>query len=229
MRFPTTLLAMVDAAFGGKTGVNFGGFKNMVGTFYPAREVRVSTHFLTTLPEKEFRSGLAEVIKSALIDDSNLYDLLANRKEDIFLRKSEILDEIVFRSLGVKGRIVEADLTEQGIRAHLNLGHTFAHALETVTGFGTWSHGEAVAWGIGRALELGVQLGTTSRSYTDEVIRLLKDYNFTLSISVDSDELILAMGRDKKKQEGRLRFVLQSGPSATFIQEVPEAEVRKVL
>jgi 3-dehydroquinate synthase len=227
---PTTLLAMVDAAFGGKTGMNFGGFKNMVGTFYPAEEVRIAPEFLRTLPEAEFRSGLAEVIKSALLDDPQLLTILETESESIFKRNPRILDQLVRRSIAVKGRIVEADLTEQGIRAHLNLGHTFAHALEAVAGFGTWSHGEAVAWGIQRALRLGEMLSLTSSDYRQRVEQLLLNYGYQLQApGVPPEALFQAMKQDKKKQSGTVRFVLQKQLGKTMVQPVSDEMVMNSL
>ena len=226
---PTTLLGMVDAAFGGKTGINYGGYKNMVGTFYPAREIRVCTDFIPSLPEREYRSGLAEVLKSALLDDANLLDLLESRKDKVLSRQASILDELVIRSIGVKGRIVEQDLTEKGIRAHLNLGHTFAHALESVAGFGNWSHGEAVAWGIVKAMELGARLGVTPDDYHHRVRELFVSYGFRLECSEDPESLLQAMLMDKKKQSGRLHFVLQKGLTETLVQEVHPDQVRAIL
>lgn len=226
---PTTLLAMVDAAFGGKTGINFAGLKNMVGSFLPAREVRISTEFVRTLSEREYYSGLAEVIKSAALDDSNLLDILEGHVADIRNRKDSVLQELVFRSIGVKGRIVEADLREQGIRAHLNLGHTFAHALESVAGFGAWSHGEAVAWGILRALDLGVRLGITPEAYATRIAKLISTYGFRTLAEADTDALLNAMRQDKKKKDGKLRFIVQAGLCDTRIVEAEDAIVREVL
>ena len=226
---PTTLLAMVDAAFGGKTGINFMGYKNLVGTFYPAQEIRISVDFLQTLPEREFKSGLAEVIKSGLLQDPQLIDLLVTHKDQLLERQPEVLKEVVYRSLAVKGRIVEADLREQGIRAHLNLGHTFAHALESVAGFGTWTHGEAVAWGIGKALDLGIKIGLTNPSYAQQVKDLLIRYDFNLTCDQDPEQLLKAMEMDKKKSSGTLKFVLQRDLADTLVKVVDSDQVRAVL
>lgn len=227
---PTTLLAMVDAAFGGKTGMNFGGYKNMVGTFYPAEEVRIAPEFLRTLPESEYRSGLAEVIKSALLDDPQLLEILEDRHDQVMARNPGVLDELVRRSIAVKGRIVEADLTETGIRAYLNLGHTFGHALEAVAGFGTWTHGEAVAWGIQRAMRMGILLGVTDEQYARRVEAVLNRYGYRLAArGVDPAALFEAMKQDKKKQSGTVRFVLQRRLAKTMVQPVPDPVVMQCL
>ncbi|MFW6288780.1 MAG: 3-dehydroquinate synthase, partial [Spirochaetota bacterium] len=197
---PTTLLAMVDAAVGGKTGINFGGYKNMIGSFYPADEVRISTETLATLSEREYRSGLAEVIKTALLGDERLLALLEDEQPRVLGRESDLLAEIVWACASVKGEIVESDLTESGIRAYLNLGHTFGHALETVQGLGSWSHGEAVAWGIARAMELGVLAGITDRGYASRVRALLERYGYRINPLPEAAEAIrTAMQKDKKR------------------------------
>ena len=163
---PTTLLAMVDAALGGKTAVNLGSAKNLVGTFYPAEElVHLDPRPGHAAAQRELRCGLAEAIKTALLGDADLLDLLRRPARGAAPRGDPAaLEQTVFRCLAVKGRIVENDLRESGERAVLNLGHTFAHALESATGFRRYRHGEAVAWGLGRALELGVALGVTARA-----------------------------------------------------------------
>lgn len=226
---PTSLLAMVDAALGGKTGINFGGYKNMVGTFYPAAEVRICTELLHTLPEHEFKSGLAEVIKSAMLGDTELFNTLELQRQSVMRREDDVLEEIVWRSIMVKGRIVEADLRETGSRAFLNLGHTFAHALESVDGLGRRSHGEAVAWGIGRALMLGVAIGLTKREYAHRVTELLAAYGYPLEIDADSSQLLAAMQRDKKRRDGAVRFVLQADAESTVLEPVPTDDVRQAL
>jgi 3-dehydroquinate synthase len=227
---PTTLLAMVDAAFGGKTGVNYGGYKNMVGTFYPASRLHVCTSCLQSLPEREFRSGLAEVVKSALLGDDELFSFLRDERDAVLSREPEAMEYIVDRAVGVKAHVVEQDLLETGVRAVLNLGHTFAHALESVAGFGTWSHGAAVAWGIVRAMETGKRLTLTPAEYADSVISLVEEYGYeTGATGCDPQALLSAMRHDKKRRGGRLNLVLQEGFGWTNVQEVPEGLVREVL
>ncbi|RLD31875.1 MAG: hypothetical protein DRI73_07985 [Bacteroidetes bacterium] len=132
---PTTLLAMADAALGGKTGIDFQGYKNMIGTFFPAMEVRICIDLLDTLPEREYLSGLAEIIKHGLLRDTKILDILNVKYKEVLARDKDILSEIVERSIKVKAWYVEQDAVESGIRAHLNFGHTFGHALESVSNF----------------------------------------------------------------------------------------------
>lgn len=226
---PTSLLAMVDAAFGGKTGVNFAGYKNMVGTFYPATEVHVAPSVLASLPEIEFRSGLGETIKNALLGDEDLVGLLERKHQAIVARSPEVLGEVIRRGLLVKCRIVEQDLTETGIRAHLNLGHTFAHALESVAGFGAWTHGEAVAWGTVKAAKLGEVIGVTPAAYRTRIERLFASYGFRLQAEASHEQLIEAMWHDKKLKDGRLYFVVQSGIGQTHLVPVEPETLREVL
>ncbi len=233
---PTTLLAMVDAAIGGKTGVDFGNAKNCVGTFYPASAIHVSVSHLASLPEAEFRSGLAEVVKTALLFAPKLFQVMQERKDEILARDPGLLLEIVRRCVQAKARVVERDLRETGERAFLNLGHTFGHALESVAGFGTVSHGDAVAWGIARALDLGCRLGITDGEYRDEVLPLLESYGWcvapvhpALSGRDASGELLAAMKNDKKKKGGEIRFVLQREMNSTLLQTVSDGDVRAVL
>ena len=227
---PTTLLALVDASLGGKTGVNLRGYKNMLGTFYPAREIHVSTAVLESLPNREYLGGMAEVIKTALLGDSELFETLDRERDSILARDSSLMSEVISRCLRVKGRVVEEDPEERGNRAFLNLGHTFAHALEAMQAFSGRTHGEAVAWGIARAMDLGIRAEVTDRGYASAVNDLLRLYGFRTSldegereaitreaqkrgIAVDGDDyreaLLNGMGKDKKRRSGTLRFVLQ--------------------
>lgn len=226
---PTTLLAMVDASLGGKTGIDFGGFKNMAGTFYPASEVRYCPELLESLPTREFLSGLGEVIKTAMLGDRELFAILAGEREKIMKREPGIMRDIIGRCIFVKGRVVEEDLTERGNRATLNLGHTFAHALESVSGFSGWSHGEAVTWGLLLAMETGVELGITDNYYALEVRKILEEYGFRLYAEFDTESLILAMSQDKKKKAGIVNFILQENLGKTIIRPVDKDVIRKVL
>jgi 3-dehydroquinate synthase len=226
---PTTLLAMVDAAFGGKTGVDFAGYKNMVGTFYPASRVTVATEFLSTLNEREFFSGLAEAIKTAMIGDSELLSLLENRREDVVSRQPAVLSEIVRRCLVVKGSVVTGDFREKGMRAVLNLGHTFGHSLESCTGFTGWTHGEAVAWGIAMSVAAGLELGLTERNYAERIMGLLRAYGYRLDTDVSVSELIAAMGKDKKMRQGRIRLVIPRSPAEVKVVEAEDTLLEKVL
>ena len=227
---PSTLLAMVDAAIGGKTGINFAGYKNMVGTFHLASEVRISPELVDTLPAREYASGLAEVIKTALLGDRELLDLLETRYDAVLSRESTAVQELVRRSAQVKVSIVQDDYLERGNRAFLNFGHTFAHALESVAGFGEWTHGEAVAWGMARALALGRRLNVTEHEYAERIVALLSRYGYRTEAGIaDPDRLLSAMQKDKKRIGDDVRFVLSRGIGDTIVEPVPESEVRAVL
>ncbi len=229
--YPTTLLAMVDAALGGKTALNLGGAKNLVGTFYPAEELVIWIPALASLPPRELRCGLAETLKTALLGDPQLLELLRARRSALLRGDPEALSETVRRCLAVKGRIVENDLREAGGREVLNLGHTFAHALEAVTGFRRYRHGEAVAWGLGRALALGAALGVTDRGLGEDLAALLAGYGFELGnpVGVAPGRLLAAMRADKKRRAGDLRVVLLRDVGRPEVRAVEEAAVLAAL
>jgi len=226
---PTTLLAMVDASLGGKTGVDFLGYKNLVGTFYPAEAIVVAAGCLQSLPERELRSGIAEAVKTAIVGDRTLFALLADRRVQVLERDEELLGEIVRRCLAVKGRIVEEDPTETGLRAVLNLGHTFGHALETATGFSVWSHGEAVAWGIGRALAAGRLLGLTDAAFAAEAADLLAAYGFSLGTHVRFADLAPGLARDKKRRGGKVRVVIPRAHCECVVREIEDRDLERAL
>lgn len=226
---PTTLLAMVDASLGGKTGVDFMGYKNLVGTFYPASRIHVDVGALASLPEREYVSGLAEVIKTAVIGDAELLALLERSRREVLAREPGVMEEMIRRSLAVKGPIVEEDPWEKGRRAVLNLGHTFGHALESATGFSSWTHGEAVAWGIGRALAVGERLGMTDRGFRGRVESLLRDYGFRLQAPVRYEDLAPAFERDKKRRGGAVRIIVPRGPCDIVIREAGSEELSAAL
>ncbi|MDR2482377.1 MAG: 3-dehydroquinate synthase [Treponema sp.] len=228
---PTTLLAMADAALGGKTGFDFMGVKNFAGTFYPASLVYAPLESLASLPEREWRSGMAELIKTAVLDeDGGMFDRAAalGAKLDGFsvLPYPAFGDELLAmlsRAVEIKGRVVEADPQETGgRRALLNLGHTFGHALETAAGLGRLSHGEAVAWGMVRACELGRALGITSPGRAEAVTELIRAYGYETRaphpLGGDPALLWRALGGDKKKRGGKFIFIV---PADCGAQSVP--------
>ncbi len=227
---PTTLLAMVDASLGGKTGFDFSGYKNVVGTFYPAQEIIICTDVLGTLPQREYRSGLAEVIKTALIGDADLLNILETERSKVLSGEKELMTSVIRRCLSVKGNIVEQDFNEKGVRAFLNFGHTFGHALESASCFTGYTHGEAVAWGIRKAIGLGELLGITESCYAKRVYSLLESYGYPCDApEISPTSLLTAMKQDKKKREGRIRFVLQKTLCDTAVLAVGEDIVLKFL
>lgn len=227
---PTTLLSMVDAAVGGKTAIDLEGAKNLVGSFYPAETVLIDLHVLETLPDREYRSGLVEGIKHALLGDPELLEMFRDRREAVRKRDPACVERIIRGSIRVKGDIVERDLRESGVRAHLNLGHTFGHALESTKGFGVLTHGEAVAWGIAKGMELGVELGITNPDYAEECRRLLVSYEYPVEgVEADACELLRFMRADKKRRSGAIRCALQGGPGQTVVVEVDDETILRVL
>lgn len=226
---PTTLLAMVDASVGGKTGVDFGRYKNMIGSFYPARRVMIPLHVLESLPRREYLCGLAEAIKTALLGDETLFKLLEERREAILNRDQDLVKEIVRRSVLVKGAVVEEDLKEKGMRACLNLGHTFGHALETVTRFTEVSHGEAVAWGMAKAADAALVKGVLDKGFHARIGDILTAYGYRLNYPVEGKKIIEAMTHDKKSQGGVVRFILPTGLESHVITPLDDFLLEEIL
>lgn len=212
IQVPTTLLSQVDSSVGGKTGINHPLGKNMVGAFYQPKAVLIDTATLRTLPPRELSAGLAEVIKYGLICDAPFLDWLETHMEALLALEPTALTEAIERSCAAKARVVGADERESGIRATLNLGHTFGHAIETHMGYGVWLHGEAVAAGTVMALEMSRRLGWIDAAERDRSMRLLCAAGLPI---VPPQEMTPAhflehMAVDKKVIDGQLRLVLLS-------------------
>jgi 3-dehydroquinate synthase len=232
----TSLLGMVDAAVGGKTGFDLFGIKNLAGSFYPARLVYLPLGSLATLPPAEWKSGMAELIKTAVLDGEALFRPLetAARPGDgaspsPAALPREILEDALRRAVTYKGRIVEADPRETGgRRVLLNLGHSFGHALESSAGLGRVSHGEAVAWGMARACELGHALGITPTERSRRIVALLKAYGYEITaphpLMGNPARFIKALGRDKKNRGGSNIFIIPSATSAEVLRNPPKEE-----
>lgn len=238
---PTTLLSMVDAALGGKTGCDFDSYKNMIGSFFPAQKIHIIPSFIQSLPENEYRSGMAEVVKTALLYSKELFEKLASKPEILQNRKDPLVEEMIKICVNAKAAVVEQDLTEKNIRMQLNLGHTFGHALETRAGLGKISHGDAVAWGMARAAELSKKIGLCTENYVQTVKSALSSFGWetqpmhsALNGKFDSEKeaaisLFEAMKKDKKNASNKVRFVLQEDVGETVITEVDEKDVLSVL
>jgi len=209
VQVPTTLIAQVDSAVGGKTGVNLPEGKNLVGTFYPARLVLVDPAALKSLPDRQYRGGLAEVIKYGVIADANLFAYLEKNLPAVLRRDPKALSYIIPRSLKIKAEVVSKDERESGLREILNFGHTFAHALETITRYRVYQHGEAVAWGMMCAALLGHEIHLTPADEVSRIVSLVRRIG-TLPPwpNVPPKKLINLMYSDKKARAGQLRFVL---------------------
>ena len=233
---PTTLLSMVDAAIGGKSGCDFESCKNIIGTFFPAKKLYYFPEFVKSLSESQYNSGLAEAFKTGLLADKELYELFKNESEKIKKRDSELLDLIIRKCVKAKAYYVENDFTEQNIRAHLNLGHTFGHALESLAGFGTITHGSAVAWGIGRCVELSYKKEYCLSTFRDEILSILNLYGWDSNPCPEcvkgggfGERLLSIMHSDKKNYNSNIRIILQKGVMDTFIEECSEEDVLSVL
>lgn len=233
---PTTLVAQVDSAIGGKTGINLPGGKNLVGCFWQPRGVFSDVATLETLPDREFRSGLAEVVKYGVIRDEDFFAWLEDRSAVILARAPDALARLIQVSSSHKAAVVSADEHEQtGLRAILNYGHTFAHAFESATGYGHLLHGEAVSLGMVAAARLAERLGRVDVAFVARQNALLESFGLPTdlaAITVDHSPQVLLdiMRRDKKAVGGQLRFVLPSRLGAVeLVDGIPPATVTDVL
>ena len=233
---PTTFLSMVDAAIGGKTGCDFNNYKNMIGSFYPAESIYVFPEFVQSLSEDQYRSGLAEAFKTALLYDAELYGLFKNESEKIRLRDKATVHFIIKKCARAKAAVVEKDFTEQNIRMYLNYGHTFGHALESLAGLGSITHGDAVAWGISRAVTLSCNIGFCREAYKEEVLSLLARYGWEtapvpaiIQGGATGSRLLSIMHKDKKNTDGSIRLILQKGLTETVSETVDDDAVLAVL
>jgi 3-dehydroquinate synthase len=231
---PTTLLAMVDSSVGGKTGINLVAGKNLVGAFHQPEGVFLDLDSLLSLPEREFSAGMAEVIKYGMLGNVALYEKLTNRTSPLSVSSPELAD-VILGCCSDKARIVEQDERETsggtGGRALLNLGHTFAHAIEAVSGYGNYLHGEAVAVGLVCALRLSILRGCCTAGDEQILIDLLGTYDlpFALRESLPMEDLMKAMTSDKKVVAGNLRFVLMREIGVSHVvSEVESSEIERV-
>ncbi len=232
IQIPTTLLAQVDSSVGGKTGVNHPLGKNMIGAFYQPQAVLIDTNTLHTLPPREFAAGLAEVVKYGLICDQAFYRWLQGNMPKLLAREEAALAEAIERSCVNKAQIVAADEREGGLRAILNLGHTFGHAIETAQGYGNWLHGEAVATGMVLALRLSARRGWIADSDVTDFTRLLQSMSLPTQAPADmsSSDFLDLMGRDKKVIDGRLRLVLlRAIGEACIVDDATDSELIELL
>ena len=231
---PTTLLAMVDSSVGGKTGINLSAGKNLVGAFHQPEGVFVDLDSLLSLPKREFSAGVAEIIKYGMLGNAELYDELASRTSPVCVSSPELPD-VILSCCSDKARIVEQDERETGGgpggRALLNLGHTFAHAIEAVSGYGNYLHGEAVAVGLVCALRLSLLRGWCADGDEKVLLDLLGTYDLPTALrdSLPVADLMKAMTSDKKVVAGNLRFVLMRKIGvAQVVSEVENSEVEQI-
>lgn len=226
IQVPTTLLAQVDAAIGGKTAVNHKLGKNMIGAFHQPQAVISDISVLETLPEREFRAGMAEVIKYGLLADATLFNYLEENANEIIGLKRDKLQHIISRCAQIKAQVVGADEKEAGNRALLNLGHTFGHAIENATNYSKWLHGEAVAIGMVCAARLSAHLELLSHNDVERIIKLLEQYDLPCQRprDVSIEQMMTIMARDKKVINNKLRYVLLKSIGQAFVTAEVSAE-----
>jgi 3-dehydroquinate synthase len=231
IQVPTTLLAQVDSSVGGKTAINHPQGKNMIGAFYQPRAVIADLSTLTTLPDRELRAGLAEVVKHGLIRDAQFFEWLEANMDTLLARDPAALEHAVVRCCEIKAEVVALDEREDDLRALLNFGHTFGHAIEAGLGFGTWLHGEAIAAGMVMAADLSQRLGLLGPDAVARVEHLLAKIGLPLAGPVMPPEQYLElMSVDKKARDGALRFIVLDRIGAASIRgDVPANLVRETL
>ena len=228
IQFPTTLLAQVDSSVGGKVAVNHRAGKNMIGAFHQPDAVFADLNVLHTLSERDYASGLAEVVKCACLTDDGLLAFLLENKQAILARQREALAELVARCCGYKAQIVALDEREDGPRMFLNFGHTYGHAIEAEGNFSLYTHGEAVAIGLAGALLLSERLAGLDTTISEKIRFLLTEFSLPVSSGgLNPAKVYDALWHDKKARSGRLRWILINAPGAPFIAK--EVHVRMVM
>lgn len=229
VQVPTTLLAQVDSSVGGKTAVNHPKGKNLIGSFYQPLVVLIDPDVLSTLDERDLRTGLAEAVKHGVIRDADFLEFLEINSEKILNLDSEI-EEVVSRSCEIKAQVVSEDEKEEGVRAILNFGHTFGHAVEAVAGYNVHRHGEAVGMGMVMAAGFSAELGLCPAAHGERIEKLLASLGLpTEAPALKAADILEAMLLDKKVQSGRLRFVLLNAIGDVVVREADKAELSKFL
>lgn len=218
LQVPTTLLAQVDAATGGKTGVNLLNGKNLIGSFHQPIAVLIDPEVLSTLPDREYRAGLFEVMKCGIIRDSELFDLLERERDEVMAMRPATVDHLIAAGVKIKAEVVSADEREGDLRRILNFGHTIGHAIEAETGYVRLLHGEAVAWGMIAATRIAELLGTLPGDQATRIQHLICDYGPLPSIdNLDPDRLLARLANDKKTLQGKVHFVLPTAIGAVKV------------
>jgi len=226
IQIPTTLLAQVDASVGGKTGVDLPEGKNLIGTFHHPKAVLIDPGVLGTLPDREFRAGLYEVLKCGLIRRREIFDFMEQNREKILARDAEALEWLITQAVEVKAEVVAADEREGDLRRILNFGHTIGHALETETRYKQFLHGEAVAWGMVAASMLGVAMRKTSPENAQRIIASVLAYASLPKVETRGKRIVKRLGSDKKTLDGAVHFVLPTElGSVEIVKDVPEKAI----
>ena len=222
----TTLLSQLDASIGGKNGVNLMGYKNMLGVFSQPEFVICDIEMLATLPNQEFRGGLSELIKAALITSSSLFYHIAQNKDQILAKNTAILTNLIYQGIEIKADIVRRDERETGERKKLNLGHTFAHAIEAA---GELNHGEAVSVGLTIAAAISHKLGLLTNAEAAEISDMLQSFGLPIKTSIPKETLLNAICKDKKKQGDNISFVLMKGIGSCQLRTLSFGELAQLL
>lgn len=232
IQIPTTLLSQVDSSVGGKTGINHPMGKNLIGAFHQPIAVIIDTATLDTLPDREYAAGMAEVIKYGLIADANFFDYLIHHIDALLMRDEVLLADVIERCCAIKADIVKRDEREGGVRAILNFGHTFGHAIEKEQGFGVWLHGEAVAAGMSIAARISADRGAISSKTLEALTDFLSAFSLPTAPpqGMGIEAFMSAMQGDKKVQAGQIRYVLlESLGEACVTAELDESEIARNL
>ena len=232
VQVPTTLLAQVDSSVGGKTGVNHAMGKNLIGAFHQPQQVVIDLDTLATLPAREYAAGLAEIIKYGLIRDAGFFAWLTDNAEALKSREAEALAFAIERSCAIKAAVVAADEREGGVRAHLNFGHTFGHAIERIQGYGDWLHGEAVAAGMVLASRLSVRRGTLDSEVVEQLMAFHESVGLPVAppAGVTAQAMLEAMGSDKKVSGGKVRYIVLSQLGEAVVAEnVTDDDIARVI
>lgn len=228
IQIPTTLLSQVDASVGGKTGVNNRYGKNLIGAFYQPKAVYIDPYFLTTLPPREFASGIAEVVKMAVMFDSDFFAYLEMND----LKEEAVIKEMIRRSVSLKAGVVNQDEKETGVRAVLNYGHTFGHVIENETGYSKYLHGEAVSIGVVMANALAVELGLLQQEEAYRVLNLLQNNGLPTDYKIqDVERFYTHFFLDKKSHNGKIKFILPNGALGSYVvrDDIDADRVKSVL
>ena len=231
IQIPTTLLAQVDAAVGGKTGVNLVSGKNLIGSFHQPLVVLIDPAVLDTLPEREYRAGLWEIVKAGIIRDAELFHYLNEHRTEVLARRAEAVDRIIADSVRIKAEVVTADEKESNLRRILNFGHTFGHALEAETCYTRFLHGEAVAFGMRAAIHLAEQTGWAAAETCSEMLQLINHYGPIPPLDgIRPESLLARLAHDKKTVQGHVHFVLPVRiGEVQVVSGIPDAAVLQAI
>jgi 3-dehydroquinate synthase len=231
IQIPTTLLAQVDAAVGGKTGANLVAGKNLIGSFHQPLAVLIDPAVLGTLPEREYRAGLYEIVKTGIIASAPLYRLLATERDAVLGQHHHVVDHIIAESVRIKAEVVSSDERETGLRKILNFGHTFGHALEAETHYTRFLHGEAVSWGMRAATHLAHDLGMLAADDCESIFSVLERYGPIPGVDgIAAEALESRLVKDKKTIQSKVHFVLPVRIGEVVVRaDVPEAPVFKAI